>query len=53
MKTNEDQIYSFLGLATRAGKIVSGDDQITLRSYLKINLAIEMYHMYISQVNCN
>ena len=25
MKTNEDKIYSFLGLATRAGKIVSGD----------------------------
>ena len=70
MKTNEDKIYSFLGLATRAGKIVSGDDSTLLElkrgnvklvivaedasdSYLKINLAIEMYHMYISQVNCN
>ena len=30
MKTNEDKIYSFLGLATRAGKIVSGDDSTLL-----------------------
>ncbi|MBQ6630928.1 MAG: ribosomal L7Ae/L30e/S12e/Gadd45 family protein [Romboutsia sp.] len=30
MKTNEDKIYSFLGLATRAGKVVSGDDSTLL-----------------------
>ena len=30
MKTNEDKIYSLLGLATRAGKIVSGDDSTLL-----------------------
>ena len=30
MKTNKDKIYSFLGLATRAGKIVSGDDSTLL-----------------------
>lgn len=30
MRTNEDKIYSFLGLATRAGKIVSGDDSTLL-----------------------
>ena len=30
MKTNEYKIYSFLGLATRAGKIVSGDDSTLL-----------------------
>lgn len=30
MKTNEEKIYSFLGLATRAGKIVSGDDSTLL-----------------------
>lgn len=30
MKINEDKIYSFLGLATRAGKIVSGDDSTLL-----------------------
>lgn len=26
MRTNEEKVYSLLGLATRAGKIVSGDD---------------------------
>ena len=30
MKTNKDKIYSFLGLATRARKIVSGDDSTLL-----------------------
>ncbi|MDK2585032.1 ribosomal L7Ae/L30e/S12e/Gadd45 family protein [Romboutsia sedimentorum] len=30
MRTNEDKIYSFLGLATRAGKLVSGDDSTLL-----------------------
>lgn len=30
MKTNEEKIYSFLGLATRAGKIVSGDSSTLL-----------------------
>ncbi|MEF9990468.1 MAG: ribosomal L7Ae/L30e/S12e/Gadd45 family protein [Romboutsia sp.] len=30
MKNNEEKIYSFLGLATRAGKIVSGDDSTLL-----------------------
>ncbi len=30
MKTNEEKIYSLLGLATRAGKIVSGDDSTLL-----------------------
>ncbi|RRH29337.1 50S ribosomal protein L7ae, partial [Clostridioides difficile] len=26
MKNNKEKVLSFLGLATRAGKIVSGDD---------------------------
>ena len=30
MKNNEEKIYSFLGLATRAGKVVSGDDSTLL-----------------------
>ena len=30
MKSNEEKIYSYLGLATRAGKIVSGDDSTLL-----------------------
>lgn len=30
MKTNENKIYSLLGLATRAGKVVSGDDSTLL-----------------------
>lgn len=30
MKSNEDKIYSLLGLATRAGKVVSGDDSTLL-----------------------
>ncbi|GAA3662426.1 L7Ae/L30e/S12e/Gadd45 family ribosomal protein [Asaccharospora irregularis] len=30
MTNNEEKIYSFLGLATRAGKIVSGDDSTLL-----------------------
>ncbi|RDY24749.1 50S ribosomal protein L7ae [Romboutsia maritimum] len=30
MKNNEEKIYSFLGLAMRAGKIVSGDDSTLL-----------------------
>ncbi len=30
MRSNEDKIYSFLGLATRAGKLVSGDDSTLL-----------------------
>ncbi len=34
MKTNEEKVYSLLGLATRAGKIVSGDDS-TLKDLKK------------------
>lgn len=30
MKNNKEKIHSFLGLATRAGKIVSGDDSTLL-----------------------
>ncbi|KPI53489.1 50S ribosomal protein L7ae [Clostridioides difficile] len=30
MKNNKEKILSFLGLATRAGKIVSGDDSTLL-----------------------
>ncbi len=30
MKTNQDKVCSLLGLATRAGKIVSGDDSTLL-----------------------
>lgn len=30
MKNSEEKIYSFLGLATKAGKIVSGDDSTLL-----------------------
>ncbi len=30
MRTNEEKIYSLLGLATRAGKVVSGDDSTLL-----------------------
>ena len=41
MKTSEEKIYSFLGLATSAGKIVSGDDS-TLADLKKgkVNLVI-------------
>ena len=41
MKTNEDKVYSLLGLATRAGKIVSGDDSTLLEMKRgKVNLVI-------------
>lgn len=30
MKNNDEKIYSFIGLAMRAGKIVSGDDSTLL-----------------------
>ncbi|MDC0804698.1 ribosomal L7Ae/L30e/S12e/Gadd45 family protein, partial [Clostridium paraputrificum] len=30
MKNNKEKVLSFLGLATRAGKIVSGDDSTLL-----------------------
>ena len=41
MKSNEEKIYSFLGLATRAGKIVSGDDSTLLELKRgKVNLVI-------------
>ncbi|MGL6105921.1 L7Ae/L30e/S12e/Gadd45 family ribosomal protein [Romboutsia sp.] len=30
MKANEEKVYSFLGLATRAGKLVSGDSSTLL-----------------------
>ena len=30
MKNNDEKIYSFIGLAMRAGKIVSGDDSTFL-----------------------
>ena len=60
MKSNEEKIYSYLGLATRAGKIVSGDDSTLLelkrgnvKSFLKIKAHIEMYHTYISQLSYN
>lgn len=40
MKTNEEKIYSFLGLATRAGKIVSGDATLLDLRKGKVNLVI-------------
>ena len=57
MINNEQKIYSYIGLAMRAGKVVSGDDTtlkelkkgklslvmplIILKNYLKINHLIE------------
>ncbi|MGL5694501.1 MAG: L7Ae/L30e/S12e/Gadd45 family ribosomal protein [Peptostreptococcaceae bacterium] len=44
MKSNEEKIYSYLGLATRAGKIVSGDDSTLLelkRGNVKLVLVAE------------
>ncbi|QJA09059.1 50S ribosomal protein L7ae [Romboutsia sp. CE17] len=44
MKNNEEKIYSYLGLATRAGKIVSGDDSTLLelkRGNVKVVIVAE------------
>ena len=44
MKSNEEKIYSYLGLATRAGKIVSGDDSTLLelkRGNVKVIIVAE------------
>ncbi|MDB8789857.1 ribosomal L7Ae/L30e/S12e/Gadd45 family protein [Romboutsia sp. 1001216sp1] len=40
MKTSEEKIYSFLGLATRAGKIVSGESTLADLKKGKVNLVI-------------
>lgn len=40
MKTSEAKIYSFLGLATRAGKIVSGESTLADLKKGKVNLVI-------------
>ena len=50
MINNEQKIYSYIGLAMRAGKVVSGDDT-TLKELKKGKLSLAVYGNVENDIN--